>query len=77
MNESCETKVTIEGKMKFTKGEILSGYFWYTKFWVPAPPPHSNTSLGIDAQGAPWTPGCPAPPPCTYSTQGLNHGASG
>ena len=24
--------------MKFTIGKILSGHFWYTKFWVPSPP---------------------------------------
>ena len=26
-------------KMKFTKGNIDLGYFWYTNFWVPSPLP--------------------------------------
>ena len=34
-----ETKVTIVGKTKFTLGKIWLGHFWYTKLWVPDPPP--------------------------------------
>ena len=36
--------------MKFTKGNIDVGHFWYTNFRVPDPPPPSsllNTSLGL------------------------------
>ena len=38
---------SIVGKMKFTKGNIDWGYFWYTDFWVPNPSPllSSTTSL--------------------------------
>ena len=34
--------------MKFSKGNVDLGQFWYTTFWVPDPPPllSSNTSLG-------------------------------
>ena len=42
-----QTKVTIVEKTEI--GKILSGYFWYTNFWVrdpPSPPfPPSNTSF--------------------------------
>ena len=36
-----QTKVTIAGKNDICKREIWSGQFWYTKFWVPDPPPPS------------------------------------
>ena len=33
---NLQTIVTTVGeKTKFTKGNILSGHFWYTNFWVP------------------------------------------
>ena len=46
------TRISWEG-MKFTKGNIDLGYFWYTNFWTfgfkappPAPPPFFKQNSG-------------------------------
>ena len=42
-------QISLCEKMKFTIGNINLGYFWYTNFWVqaPPPPPHPPLSSGI------------------------------
>ena len=34
------TRISKREKVKFTKGNVDLGYFWYPNFWVPDPPPH-------------------------------------
>ena len=43
----CQTppprsRISLREKMKFSKGNIDLGDFWYTNFWIP-PPPFSKT----------------------------------
>ena len=39
------TQISWWERMKFTKGNIDLGYFWYTKFWVPDPLPSPSSLL--------------------------------
>ena len=56
-------------KITCTTGEIWSGHFWYTKFWVPSPPSPLPILLRGSVRGravprpSRWTKAPPPPPP--------------
>ena len=52
---------------RVTKGEVLSGHFGHTHFWVPDPPPPARTSAGLGG-GSGTGKGKPPPPPPVSSS---------